>query len=143
MAERLNREIVAEKAIVHAEAPALRVPHRVDRSFELPGVVYGLTAFGYFGFVALAAAAFGNRELMLPIGIIVIFLVMFFGVNAKWVRMNPDNPQHATSWDRFQRDEIQIATGPLRAKDALIQVLLLPALILAWGVAVVAIAAFS
>lgn len=143
MAELLNREIVAEKAIVHAEAPQLRVPHQVDRNFELPTVLYGMTALGYFGFLALTGAAFGSRELALPMGIIVAFLIMFFGVNAKWVRMKPDNPGHAKSWDRFLRDGIQIATGPLRAKDAMIQVLLLPVLILAWGVAVVAIAALS
>ena len=40
MAERLTREHVAERAIIH-EAPALRAPTKVDRSFELPGLPPG------------------------------------------------------------------------------------------------------
>jgi hypothetical protein len=142
MAERLNRHMVAAKAIVHAEAPEPRAPHQVDRSFGLPTALYALTALGYFGFIGLSAAAFGNRELLLPIAIIVFFLVMFFGVNAQWVNMRPDNPQRPSGWDRFMRDGIQTATGRMKAGDAMIQVLILPALILLWGVAVVAIAAF-
>ena len=35
MAERLTRQIIAEQAIIH-QAPALRAPHLVDRTFELP-----------------------------------------------------------------------------------------------------------
>ena len=43
--------------------------------------------------------------------------------------MKPDNPQHLTGWDRFVRDGIQTATGRMRAKDAAIQVLILPGLV--------------
>ena len=35
MAERITRQLVAEKALVQPEA-ALRLPHTVDRNFELP-----------------------------------------------------------------------------------------------------------
>lgn len=142
MAERLNRQLVAERAIVHAEVPALRAPQQVDRSFELPTTLYALTAAGYLGFLVLTAAAFGNPELILPMAIFFIFIGMFFGVPAMWMRMKPENPQRPTGWDRFVRDGIQTATGRMRAKDAAIQVLILPALILVWGFAVVTIAAF-
>lgn len=142
MAERLNRQLVAEKAIVHTQAPAQRAPHQVDRSFELPAALYVLTAAGYFGFLILTAAAFGNPELILPMAIFFVFVGMFFAVPAMWMRMRPDHPQRLTSWDRFVRDGIQTATGRMRAKDAAIQVLILPGLVLAWGFAVVTIAAF-
>src|SRR3569623_2183331 len=142
MAERLNRQLVAEKAIVHAEAPVLRAPHRMDRTFELPTALYALTAAGYVGFLVLTAAAFGNPELILPMAIFFIFIAMFFGVPAMWMRMKPGNPQSLTGWDRFVRDGVQTATGRMRARDAAIQVLILPTLIFAWGLAVVTIAAF-
>lgn len=49
MAERLNREFVAEKAIIH-EAPALSSPATIDRTFELPTALYvGTAAERYHG----------------------------------------------------------------------------------------------
>jgi hypothetical protein len=143
MAERLHRQLVAEKAIVHAQAPVSRAPHEVDRNFELPTALYVLTGLGYAGFVALAAIALGNPELILPLAICFIFIGMYFAVPALWVRMKPDNPRRALNWDRFLRDGVQTATGRIPAKDAMIQVLILPTLIFAWGVAIAAIRAFA
>jgi len=134
MAERLNRQSVAEKAIIH-DAPALPEPHRVDRSFELPTVLYGLTACGYLGFLGLMALMLGNPDLALPMAVFFFFIAMAGGVCAQWVRMKPANPNRALGWYRFQRDGIMTATGRLDARDATIQVLLLPVVILCWGIA--------
>jgi hypothetical protein len=140
MAERLNRQLVADKAIIR-EAPTLRLPTTVDRNFELPAGLFVGTAAGYLGFLALMTAAFGNPHLILPMAIFVIFIAMFFGVPAMWMRMKPNHPQRLTSWARFQRDGIMTAYGRCSAGAATTQVLILPTLILAWGVAVVTIAA--
>ena len=140
MAERQTRELIAEQAIIH-DAPVLRAPTTVDRSFELPAALYGLTAAGYLGFVGLTALAFGNPKLILPFAIIAVFIAMFFGVNAMWMRMKPEHPQRLTSWSRFRQHGIMTAYGRSTAGAATVQVLILPALIFLWGIAVVTIAA--
>ena len=140
MAERLNRQLVAEKAIIH-EAPALRLPTTVDRNFQLPTALFALTALGYLGFLGLTATAFGNPELILPMAIIVTFLAMAFGVPAVWVRMKPRTSQRLLSWSRFVAKGVQTYTGHVTAGQASVQVLILPALVFLWGVAIVTIAA--
>ena len=140
MAERQTRQLIADKAIVHDQTE-LRLPTTVDRTFELPAALYGLTAAGYLGFVGLTALAFGNPKLIVPFAIIAVFIAMFFGLNAMWMRMKPEHPQRLTSWARFQRDGIMTPYGRSTAGAATVQVLILPALILLWGLAVVTIAA--
>jgi len=140
MAERLNRQLVAEKAIIH-EAPALRLPHAVDRTFELPAALYVGTAAGYLGFLALMVVGFGNPRLIIPMAIFVVFIAMYFGVPAMWMRMKPEHPQRLTSWSRFRQHGVMTAFGHSTANAATIQVLILPVLIFLWGIAVITIAA--
>jgi len=140
MAERLTREFVAEHAFIH-EAPLVRAPTTVDRSFELPAALFIGTAGCYLGFLATMAVGFGNPHLILPMAIFVTFMVMAFAVPAMWMRMKPDNEQSLTSWSRFSREGIMTAFGPSTAGAATIQVLILPVLIFLWGIATVIIAA--
>lgn len=142
MAERFTRPQIAEKAIIH-EAPTAAQPvtNPVDRSFELPTALYALTALGYLTFIGLTALAFGNPGLILPMAIFVTFIVMLFGVSAMWVRMKPEKAPAALSWGKFLVNGVRTSTGPLTAKEASVQVLILPALIVTWGFAVVVIAA--
>jgi hypothetical protein len=142
MAQLITRELIAEKAIIH-ETPALRAPTTVDRSFELPTGLYVATAALFLGFVGVMALGFGNPGLIVPMGIIVTFIAMFFAVPTVWTRMKPDTPQQATPWARFQRDGIMTLYGRMTAGAATVQVLILPALIFAWGIAVVTIAALA
>lgn len=143
MAEKLNRQQVAELAIIHTEAPEQHAPHEVDRNFGLPTALYVLTACGYLGFLGVMAAAVGNPGLAIPMAIFVTFIVMAFGVCAQWVRMKPDNSTRALSWNRFRNQGIMTATGRLSASQATVQVLILPVLILVWGLAGAAIIALS
>ena len=140
MAERLTRQLVAERAIVH-EASALRMPTTVDRNFELPAALYVGTVAGYFGFLGLMVLAFGNPALVIPMAIFVIFIAMLFGVAAMWMRMKPVHPQRLTPWSRFRQEGIMTAYGRCSASAATVQVLILPGLILLWGLAVTIIAA--
>lgn len=140
MAERVTRQAVAAKAIVHPEA-ALLPPGVVDRSFELPTRLYVATAALYLGFMAVTAIGFGNTELLLPMAAIVILIAGAFGVPAVWVRMAPGSRRSAKSWSRFRAEGIATEHGNTSARDAMVQVLILPVLIFLWGIAVVIIAA--
>jgi len=140
MAERITRELIAEKAIVHDVLP-LHQPTTVDRSFELPGGLYVATAALFFGFLAVMAMGFGNPALILPMAIFVVFIAMFFAVPAMWMRMKPEQTQRLTPWGRFQREGVMTPFGHVTAGAAAAQVLVLPALVFMWGVAVVTIAA--
>ena len=140
MAERIIRERIAERAIIHA-APVLRAPATPDRNFELPAALFGATAALYFGFVAVMAIGFGNPHMIVPLGIIVTFIAMFFAVPAMWMRMKPDHAQRLTGWGRFQATGVQTLYGHMTAGAATVQVLILPALIFGWAVAVVTIVA--
>ena len=140
MVERLTREQIAEHAIVH-EAPTLRVPTTVDRTFELPTGLYVAMAGLFLAAAGVMAFGFAAPAMIVPTGIIAVFIAMFFAVPAMWARMKPDHPQRATSWERFRRHGIMTAFGHSSANAAAIQVLILPALILLWGIGVVAIAA--
>lgn len=140
MAERVSRQLIAEKALVHSET-AMLPPAVVDRSFELPTRLYVATAALYLGFMAVMAIGFGNPELVLPVAVIVILIVAAFGAPAIWVRMAPGSRRAAKSWSRFRLDGIATEHGRTRARDAMVQVLILPVLIFLWGLAVVTIAA--
>lgn len=140
MAERLARQLIAEKAIVH-EAPVLRRPHQVDRSFELPTGLYAATVGLFLAYLALMGTGFAHPEMILPMAIFVVFIVAGFGVPALWVTMKPESGQTAMSWSRFRRQGIMTQAGHSTAGAATVQVLILPALIFVWGLAVVTIAA--
>ena len=146
MVERLTRDTVAEKAIVHAQLPVAAHPrHQIetDRNFGLPTALYAMTALGYLGFLGLTAMAFGNPGLILPMALFVVFIAMFFGVNAMWARMKPGHTDHPLSWSRFASEGMETYTGRVTAGQASAQVLILPGVVLGWGVAVVTVAAFA
>jgi len=140
MAERVTRQLITERAIIY-EAPVLRLPTTVDRNFGLPTVLYMAMAGLFFAAVGVMAFGFAAPAMVVPTGIIAVFIAMFFAVPAMWVRMKPANPQRATSWARFRQHGIQTFYGRSTAAAATMQVLILPALILVWGLAVVTIAA--
>jgi len=140
MAERITRQLVAEVAIIH-ENPALRIPTAVDRSFELPTGLYAAMAALFFAAAGVMAVGFAAPMMVVPTAIIAVFIAMYFAVPAMWVRMKPDNAQRAASWARFRRDGVMTPYGRSTAGAATVQMLILPVLILMWGIAVVTIAA--
>jgi len=140
MAERITRLAIADKAIVHTDLP-VRQPTVVDRSFELPTGLYIAMAALFLGFVAVMAMGFAAPAMIVPTAIIVVFIAMFFAVPGAMLRTRPETRQKAMTWQRFQRDGIATHFGPATARDATVQVLILPALLFGWGLAVVTIAA--
>ena len=113
---------------------------KVVRSFDLPPVLHTATVGLYFAFLGVMAFAFQDRGLIIPMAICVIYCVMAFGVPTMWRRMKPDHASKPLGWADFSRFGIDTYTGNMSAKDATGRVLILPVLILGWGVAIAVIA---
>ncbi len=122
-----------------SEAP---VRTKVDRTFTLPTGLYVGTVGLYLAFLGLMTAMFGNAELILPMGVIIGSVIFGFGLASKWATMNPGKDTKALSWGQFANRGVQTLSGPLTSFEASVQVLILPVLILFWGlcIAVIAIA---
>ncbi|KPP93362.1 hypothetical protein [Erythrobacter sp. HL-111] len=136
------RDILARGDARIVDAPA-QVPAPVparDRSFGLPGALYGVTAACYLGFVGVTAMAFANPALAIPMTMIALFVVAAFGVPAIWTRMK-GNDGRPLSLGQFGRFGIVTHTGACAPRDAAVQVLLLPVLVFFWGLAAATIAA--
>ena len=138
MSKYLTRELAAEQALIVA-APKPR--HEVDRSFELPKGLYATTVALYLGFLAVMATGLSSPGLIIPMAIFTLFVVAGFGVPALWTRLAPQTAARPMSYAKLRREGIRTLTGHLSAKDATVQMLILPVIIFCWGVATVTIAA--
>lgn len=151
MSKHIEDQLVSGKArIVEAPAAAPQVSgvrHQVevDRSFELPTAYYGATVGLYFAFLGVMFAGFGNPGLIIPMAIFAVFIVGMFGVPAIWTLLRgaelKDNETKPLTMGQFAKDGTMTLTGRLAPRDAAIQMLILPVLIVMWGIAVVTIAA--
>lgn len=141
MSQRIARNQLSELATTHPEP--LRRGVEVDRTFELPGVLFGLTFVCYFGFLAVMAVGLATPRLAIPLAICAIFLLMAFAVPQRWANMKPETRSRSLSWSRFSQSGIRTASGTISARDAMTQVLILPVLILLWGLYTVAVFALS
>lgn len=143
MSQRLTRQELQELA-VFTDAPVLRsIPTKVDRNFGLPTGLYVATVGLYLGFIGLMASVFMNPELAIPMVIFAGFVIMAFGLAGYWAKMKPDNDTSPLSWGQFAARGIDTLSGRLTASEATVQVLMLPVLILAWGMAIAIIVALT
>ena len=113
-----------------------------DHSFEFPTGLYAAMAALLFGYMAVMAVGFGAPSLILPMAVNFIFLAAFFAVPVIFVGASPDDlGRRALRWSDFMRLGVDTATGRTSGREALVLVLMLPFLILCWGITVVTIAA--
>jgi hypothetical protein len=138
MSQHVSQADLVAKAHV-ADAP---VQTRVNRSFELPAGLYAITVGCYLGFLGLMSALFMNGELALPMAAFVVSIVGGFGLGWKWVAMKPGNDAVTLTMGQFANRGIQTLSGRLTAAEASAQVLILPVLLLFWGVAIAVIYGF-
>jgi hypothetical protein len=138
MSERLSLKELSQLASV-SERPVLT---KVDRNFGLPTGLYVATVGLYLGFLAVMSVAFINPELAIPMVIFAFFIIAAFGVAGYWAKMGPTNDTRPLNWGQFSSRGIQTETGHISASAAMVQVLILPALIFVWGMSVAVIAAF-
>lgn len=145
MSQMLNHELVAEKAIVHKAHPVASgsaAPRAFfNHTFELPAGVYAASLGCFVTFLATMAVGFGNPALGIPMAIFGVFLAGFYGIPVLFVKQSPEGTNKALTWGQFKSRGIMTLTGHLPAGEALAQVLVLPVLIVFWGLACVVIAA--
>ena len=97
-----------------------------------------LAAFVFYSLIV--GSAFANPVLAIPMAIIVLLIVAAFAVPAVWTRLR-DNTSEPQTLGEFETRGIMTNTGRLAPRDAAIQVLILPVLLVVWGLAVAVIAA--
>ena len=141
-------DIIARGEARVVDVPAAVAPRHqieVDRNFELPGGIYAATVACYLGFLVITGAAFMAPALAIPLVVMAISIIFGFGVVSVWNRMKNDglksNDTHPMTAGRFAAKGIMTNTGPCTARDATVQVLILPVLIVFWGLTAVLIAA--
>lgn len=144
MSEFVTRDALRTAAVIVPAPIASPAPRReIDRTFELPTGLYLATAGLYLGFIGVMAATFGDGQLAIPLVIFALFVIAGFGTPMLWARMGPAKPRKALTWGALKSRGIMTATGRLGAGAAAAQVLVLPVLIFAWGIAIAAIAALN
>ena len=136
MSKNLPRDLIADQAIIHA-TPVRRTV--VDRTFELPKGLYVATVGLYLGFLAVMATGLATPGLIIPMAIFTIFIVGGFGLPLVWTRLAPESGQRTMRWAELKQRGIATFTGRVTARDAAVQVLILPVLIFCWGVTSVTI----
>lgn len=145
MSKQIQEQIIRGKARIvdgPAKAAENRVRHQVevDRNFEMPVAFYGATVGLYFAFLGIMFAGLATPGLIIPMAIFAVFIAGMFGVPAIWTRLK-DNDTSPMTVGQFQQNGIMTHTGRLAPRDAAVQMLILPVLIVLWGCAAVAIAA--
>lgn len=128
--------------VVEQPAAAAPVRHQVevDRNFGLPTALYGATVACYLGFLVIVGGVFANPVLAIPMAVIVLLIAAGFGVPAIWTRLK-GNVSEPETIGEFEAHGIMTNTGRLSAGEATTQVLILPVLLVIWGLAVAVIAA--
>lgn len=139
MSEHLTQQQLQSLAMV-TEAPNIATT-QVDRSFGLPAVIFRATAGLYLAFIGVMAVTFLDAELALPMAIIAGFLLIGFGLVGLWATLQPDNA--APTWGRFAERGFETLSGRLTMREAAVQILMLPVLILSWALAIAVIVAFT
>ena len=123
-----------------AEALPLR-RNRGDRVFDLHPAIFAVTLGAYMAYLGIMAAVFMNRELVLPFVIFAITVLGMFIVPGLWQRVAPRPEGRVQDWGDFLREGIETHTGHLGAKGALAQVLIMPAMLVGWGLVIAVIRA--
>ena len=139
MAEHISQQELARIATI-TDSP---VTTKVDRSFGLPTGLYVATVAAYLAFLTLMATILLNPGLVIPLAICAISVVAGFGIPTIWARMKPDSDSRPLTFGQFRHRGIDTLSGHLTAAEASIQVLILPVLILAWGIACAVIIALT
>lgn len=112
----------------------------VDRTFEMPTALYGATVALYLGFIAVLGVGFATPGLTLPMAIFAIFIVGLFGAPALWLGLGRKPETRAMNMGALMRGGIMTHTGLLKGRDAVIQMMILPVLIVVWAMTVLVIA---
>jgi len=115
--------------------------NRAQRSFDLHPVLHVAVFGGFALYLGVMWAAFGERALIIPFAIFLFFTAAFFIVPAAWARIEDRTGPFAT-WSDFLREGFECESGHMTARETIAQVLIMPAMLLLWGVSIAIIHAF-
>ena len=135
-------DLVAAQEV--AAAPLLKPNVREDienRHFDLPVSLHTAYFGAFLAYLGIMFMGFYEPLMILPMAIFVIFTVGFYVVPMAWTKVGPQRDAKAMPMWKLMADGIAIETGQSSGRDAVVQVLILPMLILGWGIAAVSIAA--
>lgn len=137
----MTRHIEHTKLLAREEIVSSPVPRACeDQGFELPPVIFRAMAALFFGFLGVLTIGLAEPQLVVPMGVNFVFLTAFFAVPAIFVGASQGKARHMR-WSEFMRKGIQTATGHNSGGEAAVLVLVLPALIFFWALAIVTIVA--
>ncbi len=121
-----------------AFADATALPRtRGAHVFDLhPGLHVGVFA-GFFAYLGIMWAAFGEKGLAIPFAIFAVFLAGAFIVPAWWARVAPGEGR-APSFADFMAQGLPTGTGHLDAGAVIVQVMIMPVMLMIWGLIVAA-----
>ena len=141
MTDRFSKELLLARGEVVAAPQIDDRPYCQNRNFGLPPALL-LGAFGFFfAYLAVMWVGFAADGLVIPMVVNFVFVAAFAYVPAKWATMKPDHRDRALDLAEFRAAGIETAAGRTSAGEATTLVLLLPACVFLWGVAVTTIAA--
>ena len=116
---------------------------RTRRSFDLHPALFAATLGGFLVYLAVMAVTFMTPELIIPFAIFFITIVAAFAVPALWTRVDGPKIGRMPDWHAFLHDGIDTGSGHLSGRSAAIQVLIMPAMLVAWGLIVALICAIG
>ncbi len=137
MTSRVKSEVLIRSDEI-VDAPAGRACD--DQTFELPSGIYIAMAALFAGFIGVLSLALRGGQMAVVYGVIFAFIAAFFAVPAIFPAMAPSRKK-ALSWADFRSRGIETATGRSTGGEATVLVLLLPALIFCFGIAIAVISA--
>lgn len=125
-----------------AFADATALPRtRGAHVFDLhPALHIGVFA-GFFAYLGIMWAAFGEKGLVIPFAIFGVFLAAAFIVPGWWARVAPGEAR-APSFADFVEHGLPTGSGHLGAGGATVQVMIMPVMLMIWGL-IVAVIRFS
>lgn len=139
----MTRHIDEARLLARDEiVPGPAVRGSEDHGFELPPAVFRAMAALFFGFLAVLTVGLSEPHLVVPMGVNFFFLTAFFAVPAILVGVTQDEARRLR-WSEFMRKGIETATGHSTGAEAVVLVLMLPALIFFFAVAIVTIVAIG
>lgn len=132
--------LIAHRTVIRlptAKQPSMPLP---TRHFDLPPLLHGATLGLFLTYLVVMGLTFGGGRMGIVLTICAISVIGMFLVPALFQLMGPRHEDRPLRVSAFARDGIECLTGRLTAGQASVQVLIMPVLILAWGIAIAIIA---
>lgn len=115
------------------------IANRTHRSFDLHPALFAATLGGYLAYLGVMGLTFMTSGLVIPFAIFVITIVAAFAVPAMWAWVEGPKIGRMPDWADFMRDGIDTCSGHLSGRSAAAQVLIMPVMLLSWGLIVAVI----